>query len=178
MVSSALFTLSQVCSKNTLGSAFRVGLKFLTINFLGPALECIFAAILLTPFRESLALAELLPGGLELRSTTSTFPFLLGKLYMFRESRVGVIGGVLVVSVSSASGSVSSLVRLLDGERGAWVATLGFCCVVKRSLIVLAECFRFLSAAHEGEDIWSSATCGGGRGGESLELAVTGGCRG
>ena len=63
---------------------------------------------------------------------------------------VGVGWGVLATSLSLDT-ELSSLVRLLDGERGA-VALLGFCCVVKRSLIVLAACFRFLSP--ELEDIW------------------------
>lgn len=42
-----------------------------------------------------------------------------------------------------ATGELSRRVRLLVGDSGAAEATLGLDCVVKSSLIVLPECFRF-----------------------------------
>lgn len=111
-----------------------------------------FGVVLRKPFLCPIAFAGLL-SGLELRSTTSALPgmlaLLLGKWYMLAVLIAGVGGGVFTTSLSLLT-ELSSLVRLLDGERGA-VALFGFCCVVKRSLIVLPECFRFLSP--EAEDI-------------------------
>jgi hypothetical protein len=51
-------------------------------------------------------------------------------------------GGGVATSVLSM-GELSRRVRLLVGDKGAAEARFGLDCVVKSSLMVLAECFRF-----------------------------------
>jgi hypothetical protein len=48
-----------------------------------------------------------------------------------------------VASSVLAIGELSRRVRLFVGDSGAAAATLGLDCVLKRSLILFSECFRF-----------------------------------
>lgn len=112
MVSSAPSIFCHVWSRKALGSTLRVGLKFLTIRRLGPALTAMFGAVLrMIPFRGFAGLAS----GLELMSTIS-LPFamlarLLGKLYMSAVLMVLVATGVAASRGSSRGGCAWSWER-------------------------------------------------------------------
>jgi hypothetical protein len=54
-----------------------------------------------------------------------------------------LVGAGGVATSVLAIGKLSRRVRLLVGESGAAEATCGFDCVLKSSVIVLPECFRF-----------------------------------
>jgi hypothetical protein len=145
MVSKALSIFCHVWSRKTLGSTFRVGLKFLTSSRFGPPVACMFGAALGMPLRCPFGFAGLL-SGLEVMSTTSEWlamsPRLLGKWYMSAVLML-LTGGASVAASAIAVGELSRRVRFLVGDSGAVAAALGFDWVVKSSLIVLPECFRF-----------------------------------
>lgn len=68
--------------------------------------------------------------------------FLLGKLYISAVSMLLIKEGEVATSVLSM-GELSRRVRLLVGDNGAAEARFGLEWVVKSSLMVLPECFRF-----------------------------------
>lgn len=104
---------------------------------MGPAGACMLGAATLRALR----FAGLV-SGLELMSTMSAVPGmsarLLGKWYM---SAVLIVA--VVVASGVAIGELARRERFLVGESGTADVAWGLDCVVKRSLMVFSECFRF-----------------------------------
>tara|TARA_R110002003_G_scaffold137_5_gene12635 strand:+ start:14317 stop:14700 length:384 start_codon:yes stop_codon:yes gene_type:complete len=104
-----------------------------------------FGAALRMPLRCPFAFAGLL-SGLELMSTTSALlamsALLLGKRYMSAVLMLPM-GAAGAAASEAATGELCCRGRFLVGDNGAAAATLGLDWVVKSSLIVFPECFRF-----------------------------------
>jgi hypothetical protein len=130
------------------------------------------AGALLRPGFRPIVLAGLL-SGLEVMSTMSALlgmsARLLGKWYMlavltaWREVVVVVVvRQALLAGELSRSGELSRRDRLVlvVGERGAAACAFGFCWLVKSSVMVLPECFRFSEPGVEDIGPREGRSCG------------------